>query len=138
MRSIPTVNKSNVFVGLDDDTILVGCNEMARLQVWDLVSGKLVRKLGGFMGTKGQYCRSMINLLGGRIAVGWHTGSQYAVAVFDVNTGKQLQELTGFAGPIYALAWVEKQLLVMCADKTLRVYSQDSAGKVRCRCMLQR
>ena len=107
---------------------------MSPLQVWDLAAGKLVREFDG----KGQYCYSMINLPSGRLAAGWHTGSRYVVAVFDAATGKQLQELTGFGNQILSLALAEDNLLTMCYDKTLRVWGQDSTGKVRRQCVWRR
>ena len=122
------------FVGLDDGSVAVGFYPMSPLQVWDLDAPKLVREFEG----KGLSCCSMINLPGGRIAVGWHNGSRFAVAVFDVATGKQLQELTGFKSSIPGLAMVEDHLLTTCHDKTLRVWSQDAAGKVRCQCVCLR
>ena len=100
------------------------------LQVWDLAAGKLVREFEGH----GEYCNTMINFPGGRIAVGWENGSQFVVAVFDAATGMRLQELTGFGASIPGLALVEDHLLTMCADQTLRVWSQDAAGKVRRQC----
>ena len=86
---MPMNGKPNVFVGLDDDTLVIGYHEMSPLQVWDLVAGKVVRLFDG----KGQWSRSMINLPRGRIATGWFTGVQSVVAIFDAKTGKQLQEL---------------------------------------------
>ena len=134
-RSIPMGdNQPHVFVGLDDSTVVVGFCDMSPLQVWDLAAGELVREFEG----KGQHCYSMANLPGGRIAAGWNSGPQFVVAVFDAAAGKQLQELTGFGDYIYGLALVEDHLLVMCSDKTLRVWSQDSAGKVRRQCACPR
>ena len=135
LRSIPMRGKTpNVFVGLEDGTVVVGFEDMSPLQVWDLAVSKLAREFQG----KGQWCNSMSNLPGGRIAAGWNTGSQYVVAVFDAATGKQLQELTGFGDPIYGLALVEDHLLTMCYDQTFRVMSQDAAGEVRRQCVCPR
>ena len=101
LRSIPMGEDTpTVFVGLDDGTTGVGMKSISPLQVWDLAAGKLVRKFEG----KGHGCFSMINLPGARIAAGWHTLSQYVVAVFDAATGNQLQELQGFGGSILGLA----------------------------------
>ena len=104
---------------------------MSPLQVWDLAGRKLVREFEG----AGQYCSSMINLPGQRIAAGWLNGSEWVVAVFDAATGKQLQELPGFGNLFCGLALVEDHLLTTCFDKTFSVWNQDSAGKVRCRCL---
>ena len=100
---------------------------MSPVQVWDLAAGKLVRLFEG----KGQWCYSMVNLQDERIAVGWYTGTCVAVDVIATSTGKLLQQLTGFSGYIYGLALVDDHLLIVCDDKTLRVWSQDAAGKVR-------
>lgn len=124
-------DKPNVFVGLDDNTIVVGFLGVAALQVWDLAAGKLAREFEG----KGRYCYSVINLSDERIAAAWYNGSQHVVAVFDSATGKQQYELTGFEERTLALALVEDHLLSMCQDKTLRVWSQDSGGKVRRPCL---
>ena len=135
LRSIRTGGKQpSVFLGLDDDTVVVGFDGMSPLQVWDLVAGKLVREFEG----NGLLCYSMINLPGGRIAAGWSTGSECVVVVFDAATGKQLQQLTGFASIVFGLAQVEDHLLTVCYDKTLRVWSQDSAEKVRHKCVCPR
>ena len=135
LRSIPMGgNKPNVFVGLDDGTFVVGFQEKSPLQVWDLAAGKLVRELEG----KGQGCYSMINLPSGRIAVGWNNGPRNVVTVFDAATSKPLQELTGFGNYIFGLALVEDHLLTMCSDRTLRVWRQDAAGKVRLQCVCPR
>ena len=126
-RSIPMGKFPNVFLGLDDDTVVVSFHHMSSLEVWDLDAGKLVREFEG----KGINCYSMASLPGGRIAAGWNVG----VAVFDAATGKQQQLLTGFGGDIFGLALVEDHLLTMCYDKTLRVWCQDAAGKVRRQCV---
>ena len=127
-------NRPSVFAGLDDDSVVVGFFDMSPLQVWGLLWGRLVREFEG----KGQKCESMINLPGGRIAAGWSNGAQFGVAVFDAATGKQLQELTGFRMGVCGLALVEDHLLTMCDDKTLRVWSQDAAGKVCRQCVCRR
>ena len=119
--------KPNVFVGLDDDNIVVGFHGSAQLQVLDLGTGTVVRELDG----KGQYCYSMIGLPNARIAVGWYNGATYGVTIFDVNTGERLQDLTGWSTYTYGLALVEDHLLACTNDKALRVWSQDTAGKVR-------
>ena len=134
LRSVPLGGKKpNVVVGLDDGTVVVGPNDWAPLQVWNLDAGKLVREFEG----SGQVC-SMANLSCGRIAAGWHNGSQCVVAVFDAATGRQLQELAGFGDPIFGLSLVEDHLLTFSYDKTLRVWSQDPAGKVRRQCACPR
>ena len=120
-------SKPNVFVALDDGTAVVGLADMSPLQVWDLAAGKLVREFEG----KGSSCRSMINLPAARIAVGWSNGTHCVVTIFAATTGKYQQELTGFGGIICGLAFVEDHLLTMCYDKSLRVWSQDVAGRVR-------
>ena len=124
--------KPSVFVGLDDDTIVVGYVgylDKSPLQVWDLVAGKLVREFEG----KGS-CASMAQLPGGRICVGWLNEWRHVVDVFEAATGKLLQKLRGFESYIIGLALVEDHLLTMCWDKTLRVWSQDAAGKGRRQC----
>ena len=127
LRSVPLGAEPSIFVGLDDDAVVVGFDGTSPLQVWDLATGKLVRQFDG----KGEWCCSLINLPGGRIAAGWRSGTNYVVAIFDSITGKLLQELTRFRGPIYGLALVEDHLLTMCNDKTLGVWSHDSERKVR-------
>ena len=143
LRSIPMGgNKPNVFVRLDDGTVVVGFHGISPLQVWDLAAGKLVREFEG----KGQYCYSMANLPGGRIAAGWcgrdplapANESRLVVAVFDAASGKELQRLTGFGNHVLGLALVEDHLLTMCHDKTLCVWGQDAAGKVRRQCACPR
>ena len=135
LRSIPMGKKKpNVFVGLDDDTVVVGFRDMSPLQVWDLDAGKVVREFDG----AGQFCDSIITLPGGRVAAGWNTGSQYVVTVFGAFTGKQLQQLKGFGYYILGLALVEDHLLTMCLDKTLGVWSQDASGKVCRQCVCPR
>ena len=137
-RSIPMGKFSvpEVIVGLDDDTAVVSFYGLCPLEKWDLAAGKFVRKFSG----SGQHCYSMANLPGGRIAAGWHNGSQWVVTVFGTGTGWPLQELTGFGAPIFGLALVEDHLLTMCGDKTLRVWSRDkdASGLVRCQCVCPR
>ena len=118
----------SVFIGLDGDTAVVGFSVKSPLQVWDLATGRLVRNFDG----NGWYCRSLVKLSGGRVAAGWFTSGRHVVCVFDVKTGRQLQEITGFSHRIYGMAFVEDHLITMNYDKTLGVWSQNSAGEVRC------
>lgn len=127
LRSVQLGTKPSVFVGLDDDTVVIGFDAASPLQAWDLANRRLVRQ---FEGT-GQTSRSILNLQSGHIAVGWTTGSGNVVSVYEASTGKQLYELTGFRNLVSGLALVEDHLLSMCYDTTLRVWSQDSSGKVR-------
>ena len=134
LRSISMKYKPNVFVGLGDDTVVVGSEDMAPLQVWDLTKGNLVREFEG----QGRICLSMTALPGGLVAASWNNGTLFVVAVFDASTGKRLQELTGFSYNVAGLAFVDGHLLTMCFDRNLRVWSQDSAGRVRRRCVWSR
>lgn len=118
--------KPNVFVGLDEVTVVVGLHGLSSLQVWNLAEGKLEREFEG----KGRWCYSMVILSGGRIAAGWECDSQCVVTVFDVSKGQKLQDLTGFGSSIHGLAFVDGHLLAMCDDKTLRVWTESSEGKV--------
>ena len=100
---------------------------MAPLIVLDLATGRVSRRFH----RKGGYCMSMIYIPDGRIAVGWNNDEDWVVAILDVNTGKQLQELGGLGDMVTGLALVEGHLLTLSRDKILRVWSQDAAGKVR-------
>lgn len=123
-------NKPTVFVGLDDNVVVVGFQDTASLQVWDLVTGKLVRAFEG----KGKECHSMVAISDARIAVGWHNGRQHVLVVFSATTGKQLQTEKGFAYSIQGMAFVEDHLLTLTLDKGLQVWDQDSTGQVCSRC----
>ena len=118
--------KPNVFVEIDSETVVVGFDGKYPLQVWDVAAGKLVRELAG----RGTGCYSMVRLPGGRIAVGRHEHDAPVVAVYNLNSGKQVQQLTGFIGPTYGLAFVEGHLLTVSTDRSIRVWSQHSAGTV--------
>ena len=118
--------KPNVFVGIDENTIVVGFNGEASLQVWDLAAGNLLRESE----PRGQYCFSMANLPGGRVAAGWSSAGRQVVSVVDVNTRQQIQQLSGFGDYVRGLVFFENTLLTMCSDRALRVWTQDSAGMV--------
>ena len=139
LRSIPTGSLPLVFAELDNDTIVGSFRDTSMLQVWDLVAGKLVREIEGWI-LNGY---SMVRLPEGRIAAGLQIGDegepragwdQYAhnvVTIFDLNLGKKEQELRNFRNPVIALAFVEGHLLTVCTGWRLRVWGQDDAGKVR-------
>lgn len=128
LRSIPLGAKASAFAGLDDDTIVVGLEVLAPLEVWDLASGELVRQFEGM----GQKCRSIIKISDERIAVGWHTwGGKDAVSIFDGRTGKLLQNLILNVFGAVAMTFVEEHLITMCSGSRIHVWNQDSAGKVR-------
>ena len=127
LRSISMSHKPSAFVGLDSKTIVVGFRDAAPLQVWDLADGKLVRELDGVV----KACQSMVNLPDQRVAVGCRDGLRFVVTVFDVSTGRKIQELAELGGDIHGLAFVENRLLTVCGDKTLRAWSQDNEGMVR-------
>ena len=119
----------NVFVGLTDDCVVVGFEETAPLQVWDLAAAKLVRKLDG----SGKCCRALARLPDRRrIAVGWNNCTVYVVAIFDVATGKRLQELMGFEDEVVDIALVDDHMLTLATKAGLRVWCPDFAGQVRC------
>ena len=127
--SIPVGNKPNELVALDDNTVVIAFDGRLPLQVWDVATGRLVRQFEG----KGAFCYSMISLPGGRVSASWHTSLHYVVAIFDVATGRQLQELN--ADYCVGQAFVEDHLLTVCDDRTVRAWGQDSVGKVRHPCV---
>ena len=120
------INQPSVVVGIDDSTVVVGFHS-GLSQVWHLPAGRRLRELAG----RGADCRALASLSGRRAAVGCCVDEKYVVDIFDVDTGTQLQELPGFGNIIFGLQFVEDHLLAMTFDRTLHVWVQDPAGKVR-------
>lgn len=105
---------------------MIGFENQSPLHVWSLSTDTKVRDFEG----PGQHCRAMITLSAGRLAVGWHNSSQWAVTVYDSKTGKKAQDLTGFGGEPVGLALSETSLLTTSQDNTLRVWCVASSGQV--------
>ena len=133
LRSIPMGRSPTVFAELDADTVVVGFYDYANLEVWNLATGQRVRRFEG----KGHGCGAMLQLSGGRIAVGWckRSPDQWVVAVYDATLGKQVQELPGLLR-WDCLAFVQDHLIAIDHSTTISVWVQDSAGMV-CRQRLQ-
>lgn len=113
---------------------MIGFEDEAPLQVWDIATGTKVREFEG----KVRECRSLITLPSGRVVVGCRRverGGAYVIAVYDGQLGKQLQEWsvspTGHGGEIDDVAYVDGHLLSTSGDQLLRVWSASAKGKVR-------
>ena len=125
-QSISFGMQPNAIVGLDKDTAVIGFESQSPLQVWNLATRAKVRDFEG----SGRCARSLTTLPSDRLAVSWHTGSQWAVTIYDVKTGKRMQDLTGFSGEPQGLAYAGGHLLTTCTDGYMRVWSIGASEKV--------
>ena len=118
--------KPNNFFGLDDDTVVIGCDHASPLQVWDLKSGTKVREFEGSVNT----CRSFACIRPRLLAVSCSAGGYNGVSIYDPVSGKLRQRLTGHSNAVSAVIAAPDALISVCRGKQLRVWKRDAKWQV--------
>ena len=130
-RKLSFDRKANVFLGLDDDTAVIGFERDGPLEVWNLKSGTKVRSLQGALAS----CSCLVLIRPGMLAAGYAFrnphGYENVVGIIDINTGECLQHLTGHLSQINAIAFTSDVLLSACEGRRLRVWTPDAEWNVR-------
>jgi len=94
------------------------------LKVWDLVSGREVRTLGGHSEALSRVAVSA----DGRRAVS--ASFDQTLKVWDVETGRELRTLTGYWGPVYdvAVSADGRRAVSASLDRTVKVWDLETGA----------
>jgi WD40 repeat protein len=105
------------------------------VRLWDLDSGKLLREFQGhtewvFNVAFSPDSRLAYSTSGGPDA--WSDGSDSAVRVWDVETGREIRRLEGHKGRVFGLAvWPDGHRVLTGGDTTLILWNADTGKELR-------
>src|SRR5262249_53427948 len=117
-----------------DGSLLATATENSAAQLWDLTTGKLLADLQAEI--KGDHFRFHCVTFspdGKRVLAGggdWDTAGTSLVAIWDVETKKQVNQLVGHSSPILSIVYSPdgKTIATGSVDGTVRLWDADTGG----------
>jgi WD40 repeat protein len=108
--------------------LAAGYNKDKDLYLWDLATGKVVRKFVGHTSPDNHLAVSP----DGKRILSWSYGDDRALRLWDVETGKELKKLEGHAEKAEGVFSPDgKKVLTYSADKTLRLWDAESGQELK-------
>jgi WD40 repeat protein len=123
----PHISGLNAIAICTDQKVVSTCDYLAKLRIWDLKTGALVRTLdcglglGDIVVPTSDLCVCAVKAIGHSSIESW-----------DLRTGKQIQTLQGHSSKVTALAVLDEQHIVSGSeDSTLRLWDPASGSCLR-------